>query len=552
MDDPKAALARSGKPLSGFWRIACRTMNSWISCLKSHAEPNAKFSTDAAKSSQFRTGPIARWHATSLIASGGACRLLLLFLVPLAFMGMAPLNAPSATAAKPRQVVLPPLYPYQEAIYLAPQNEAGIVAATQIGKSTGLAAWIIGRRASIPNSRGLWSAPTDYQLTPGFDAIEEFGSTSGLIESVRRSKGDRFIRFINGSMQDFRSWDEPDNLLGPAADDVVADQAEELTEKADANLSSRRSATLGPMRYSGNAGIMTGPFWRVCHRLEEEAKVGAAFFQRLTWRDKAAVLGPAKRAEYEAFIAKEKIRLGPEQFGRIYEAIFLRLGSGILDFAPIAVNGGDAMAPVELPFSEPWVPSEPCIAGLDLGKEDDWTVPSVWGRHTGRLKAMDRYKTIGWQAQVARAVRFVGPYASPSLPMILYVDETGLGKVVTELVIQECAGRPITPIGIDFSNPLKAAMLQSMQVDIEQRRRSMPYIAEAVSESQTLQRKMSGLLPKYEHAEGCHDDTVWSIGMAWHGMQIAGIHGVAVGHLTEQEAADADSESAIGMLRKEF
>ena len=455
-------------------------------------------------------------------------------------------------AGKPLRVVLPPLYPYQEAIYLAPSNEGGVLAATQIGKSTGLAAWVIGRRATIPHSRGLWAAPTDYQLTPGFDAIEEFGSTAGLLESVRRSKGDRFIRFINGSVQDFRSWDEADNLLGPAADDVVADQAEELTEKADANLSSRRSATLGPIRYSGNAGIMTGPFWKVCQRLEAEAKVGTAFFQHLTWRDKASTLTGQRRAEYEAFIAKEKIRLGPEQFDRIYEAIFLKLGSGILDYAPICVNGGNPLNPVPLPYTEPWSPREPVIAGIDLGKETDWTVPSAWGRHTGRLKAMDRFKTIGWEAQVVRAIRFLEPYADSALPMTLYVDATGLGSVVYELIQKECAGKPITPIAVEYTNPLKAGMLQAMQVDIERRVRSMPYIEEAVSESHTLQRKLRGLLPVYEHADGCHDDTVWSIGMAWYGMRLAGAQGISVAQMTNQEVADADEASVAGMLRKEF
>jgi hypothetical protein len=427
-----------------------------------------------------------------------------------------------------------------------------VVAATQIGKTTGLAAWIIARRMTISHSRGLWGAPTDYQLTPGFDAIEEFGTTGGLIESVRRSKGDRFIRFVNGSVQDFRSWDEPDNLLGPAADDIVADQAEELTEKADANLSSRRSATLGPMRYSGNAGISTGTFWKVCQRLAEEAKQGQSYFRRLTWRDKAAVLEPGRRAEYEAFIAKEKIRLGPEQFGRLYEAQFLKLGAGILDFGPISVNGGDALAPTALPFAEKWDPREPCVAGLDLGQEHDWTVPTVWGRHTGRLKAMMRFKDIGWEAQIARAIGCLSDYCDSALPLILYFDGTGLGRAVRETIVLQCQGKPITPIGLDFSNPLKAAMLQTMQVDIEQRRRTMPYIQEAISEAQTLQRKYAGLLPKYEHAEGCHDDIVWSIGMAWYGMGVAGIHGVSVGTLTQDEIRDADEESAVGMIEKVF
>lgn len=485
-------------------------------------------------------------------ANGVACPTLWLYRAVCLSLGMLALNAPSATGAKPRQVVLPPLYPYQEEIFLAPQNEGGIVAATQIGKTTGLAAWIIARRMTLPHSRGLWSAPTDYQLTPGFDSIEEFGSTASLLDSVRRSKGDRFIRFINGSVQDFRSWDEPDNLLGPAADDVVADQAEELTEKADSNLSSRRSATLGPLRYSGNAGISTGTFWKVCQRLEDEAKQGRSYFRRLTWRDKAAVLASPRREEYEAFIAKEKVRLGPEQFGRLYEALFLKLGAGILDFGPIAVNGGDALNPVQLPFSEPWQPAEPCVAGLDLGQENDWTVPTVWGRHSGRLKAMMRFKDIGWEAQIARAGGCLSDYASPSMPLILYFDGTGLGRVVRETILTQCQGKPITPIGLDFSNPLKAAMLQTMQVDIEQRRRTMPYIAEAIGEAQTLQRKLSGLLPKYEHAEGCHDDIVWSIGMAWYGMQVAGIHGVSVGKLTEDEIRDADDESIAGMSRKEF
>lgn len=450
-------------------------------------------------------------------------------------------------------VVLPTLYPYQEAMFLAQPKEAAVVAATQIGKTHGIAAWAFTRRLNIPESRGLWGAPTDYQLEPGFNAIKKLGQSSHTIKRLVESKGQRVIEFVNGSKEDFRSWEREDNLLGPTAHDVVADQAEELTEKADANMSSRRSATLGPIRYSGNAGIVSGAFWKACQRIEEEHKQGLSFFQRLTWKDKAATLEPSARAEYEAFIKREKIRLGHEQFGRLYEALFLKLGSGILDFTPIAINGGSALEPVSLPYAEPWLPHEPCVAAIDLGKESDWTVPCVWGRNSGRLKAMDRYKTIAWEAQVVRAVRFVTPYASPTLPLILYVDTTGLGSVVFEIVQKECAGKPITPIEINFDNNLKAAMLQAMQVEVEQRRISMPYIFEPISEAQTLQRKLrGGLLPVYEHADGCNDDTVWSCGMALYGMRIAGIHGVAVGSLTRQEVQDADSESSMAMSEKVF
>lgn len=429
-------------------------------------------------------------------------------------------------------VVLPTLYPYQEAMYLAEAKEAAVVAATQIGKTHGIATWAFARRAALHGSPGIWAAPTDYQLTPGFRTFKRLAESSRLLKRATESKGSREIELINGSIEHFRSWEREDNLLGPTAFDVVADQAEELTEKADANLSSRRSATLGPIRYSGNAGLMTGAFWKTCQRIEEEAKRGLAFFQHLTWRDRAAVLPPADRAEYESFIARERVRLGEEEFGRLYEARFLKLGSGILDFSRIAINGGSAVEPVSLPYREPWEPREQCIAGLDLGQEQDWTVLTVWGRETGRLKAMDRYKTISWEAQIARAVAILESYSSKPDPnanpfamtgdqgqtLFLYFDATGLGHAVREIIFRQVAEKPIVAIGIEFTNPLKASMIQYLQTDIENKRRSMPWIAELISEAQTLQRKKSGTLAKYEHADGCNDDAVWSAGLAFYGM----------------------------------
>jgi hypothetical protein len=202
---------------------------------------------------------------------------------------------------------------------------------------------------------------------------------------------------------------------------------------------------------------------------------------------------------------------------KIYEqeilAEFLDDGGAILDLRSVCVNGGTADDPVRLPFREPHG-GERCVLGVDLAKTQDFTVVAAVGERSGRLRFMDRFNRLDWPVQVERVKRIHEEYPGP-----IYVDATGLGDPVVSMFY--AAHVPITPV--KFTNESKTAIIQGLQVAVERREFTMPWITEAVAEADTLEVETlsSGKL-RYEGAEGFHDDVVIALGLVFYGRNTAG------------------------------
>ena len=454
-----------------------------------------------------------------------------------------PLAAGPAAGAT---LTLPPLYAYQEALVTHPRRDVAVVSATQIGKSTACAAWLLARLWCHPNARGWWCAPTYWQAENGYNILKTLATSAGVVKGLTRDSKLTFS-LINGAVIECRSWERDENLQGPSVHYMVIDEAGLLTPSARGILSSRRSATLGPIRYIGNPTANMTEFWR----LVQQAKAAdpdddrAPALMKWTWRDKAESFAPGPdRDAYINFIEDEKKNLPSDEFRRLYEAEFLEIGTGILDFKPVCVNGGDSAHPVRLPWSEPWnhdpdgFEDEPVVGGLDLGQRIDWTVLSLVGRRSGRLKAMLRIKDSSWDLQIEKVIALASQYgrrgagttyasslgttpnaAIPHRTVMVYFDETGVGGPLEERLTALRKDTPVRFRGVTFNSDNKQEMVQGLQLAIEQRIFSMPWIAEAVSEAETLERTALSTSIRYKAAEGFHDDVVWSLGLAVYGLR---------------------------------
>lgn len=410
-------------------------------------------------------------------------------------------------------------------------NELVLLGVVQMGKTFALAVWLYSYAWCRPGSLNWWTAPTYSQAEVGFKEmrthLEETGAIARAAESRLR------LDLANGSRVECRSWERDENLLGPSVDGgIVVDQAELLTGRARAIISTRRAASLGPIRYGGNAGMHGSEFYRLTRQAEKAQREGGARmgFLRWTWLDRLAALeqsDPAEAARYRTFIDGERLNLASEEFARLYESEFMSTGAGVLDLIPACKNGGDELQPVRLPFFEPWDPQEPCVAGLDLAKERNFSVLSVVGMHTGRLKAMDRFQRMPWESQMARVVSTLRRYSRTakeareanlqSNPIQLYLDATGIGGPVLELLVKGTMDAAIDCVPITFDNLKKQAMVAAIQVGVQQDSFSMPYIAEAVDEAANLERTGLTSTVRYSAPDGMHDDIVWSLGLALYG-----------------------------------
>jgi hypothetical protein len=369
-----------------------------------------------------------------------------------------------------------------------------------------------------------WVAPTKKQCKTGYRIIKSLAGRAGVLRSYK--DGDLNIVLVNGTEIDFRSWEVEENLSGESIYACVVDEAGQLTPLARSIISTRRSAKLGPIRYIGNATIELSELWRLARQAQSDAHP-SIHFMKWTWKHRARALTGAARRAYIRFIIDEYKNMSREDFRRLYCAEFLQLGTGVLDFRPISVNGGSEDEPVKLPFMEPWdfEVDGRCVAGLDLGQKQDWTVVTVWGRKSGRLKAMGRYRHARWEVQVERVFTMLEKYCIAKTDheagvrrqsLQVFYDANSIGGPVGELLQKRSIGTGVVVHGVHFSSESKQEMISATQLEIEQATISAPFIKELVNEADTLERTVLSSSIRYRHAKGFNDDTIWSAGLALH------------------------------------
>lgn len=337
------------------------------------------------------------------------------------------------------------------------------------------------------------------------------------------------LDFRNGSEEQFKSWERDENLGAATIHDVVVDEAHLITRSANGIIRSRRGATLGPIRYSGNASHTGGEWWRICKGSEQSD--GRVSFRKWTWRHRLEALRSSglteEAGEYQRFIDEEREHNPGEEFERLYEAEFLRLGTGLIDLRSVMTLGGDEANPVRLPYRAEW-DGEPCVGGLDLGQRQDHTVLMIFGRLSGRLLCMARFLGESWAVQVARVMRLATGYCRlPSsgadgadldrVSITIFFDETGIGGPVRELLRAASVDTAVTFRGVTFNSENKIEMIQAMQVSAEQRSMSLPFVRELAIECDTLERTPTATGVRYKASSGFKDDCVWSCGLALYG-----------------------------------
>lgn len=194
------------------------------------------------------------------------------------------------------------------------------MSATQIGKTTACALWLLARAWVQPGSLNWWAAPTYKDTDTGFERLVRFAQTAGIYVSHNVTK--RLLWLTNGSVIEARSWERPETIGAATVHNMVVDEAGELTVLAWAKLAARRSATLGPVRFIGNPGATGSAFWQICQQTIEREGAGdpGVRFIQWTWRDRARCLPQAAREAYVRFVEQQKRDLPPSEYRQLYEA----------------------------------------------------------------------------------------------------------------------------------------------------------------------------------------------------------------------------------------
>lgn len=387
------------------------------------------------------------------------------------------------------------------------------VSATQVGKTYLLAAWLLARALAHPSRVHpyWWLAPTYNQIVQGFRLVSGMAHSADVLESPPVMTPYPVLRFISGGMIEFRSWEREQNLMGTTIAGGVVDEAGLLTPEAQAAISTRRSSTLGPLRYIGNPGVMAGPFRKLCS-LGEQARIpgnkwaGVYGLHRWTWQDKRDALAlesVGMSREYAAFIEQERESLPDFEFRRLYDAEWTEDEAAVFRNVHECVDGTHTMAPG----------SDSFVLGVDVGQVVDYMAVVSMAKQTRRIDLRDRFRGVSFP-QAAERVKAISERLNA--PVVLEVNNQGVA-LQTEFDRIGVRYIPFTT-----TNQSKQEIILSLAADVQSKRVSIGDHAPMPYEFATFryERTPSGLY-RYGAPVGEHDDTVmaaalarWGIGRA--------------------------------------
>ena len=156
------------------------------------------------------------------------------------------------------------------------------------------------------------------------------------------------------------------------------------------------------------------------------------------------------------------------------------------------------------------IPNENYTIGVDLGKEEDFTVITVIRNSTCQVVDVHRFNKIDWSIQKkhikATATRFPNS--------VCWIDSTGLGDPIEE----DLRYSGVSTKNYKFSNKSKQELVEQLTVAIEQGLIGIPQCPKMQFLIDELRSFSYEKLPSgrysYSAPEGLHDDGVISLGLA--------------------------------------
>lgn len=348
---------------------------------------------------------------------------------------------------------------------------------------------IVRRCLERPGTMNWWVAPTYDQSAIAFRIICE--NFEGAMASKRESPKME-IKWLNGSILQFKSTNKADSLRGEGVHFLVVDEAQDVKDE-DWQASLRPTISDKP----GDALIIGTP-----------KKVGHWFHTMFTrgrdpeWPDYESFnLRTADNPIIPPEEIEEARRSLPDRiFRQEYLAEFVD-GESAVFRGIMACRKGD--------FEEP-LPGKRYRIGWDVAKHTDYSVITVMREDTRHVVAFDRFNQVDWEVQINRLEKLYRKYNRPPILM----DSTGVGDPVYDMVRK----RGMKVEGYKFNNTSKEHLINKLSAAIENQEISFPDIQVLIDELVIYEYEItqSGNI-RFNAPEGKHDDCVISLALAtWH------------------------------------
>lgn len=337
-----------------------------------------------------------------------------------------------------------------------------------------------------------WVAPTYLMAADVWRSIKDMLRD---VPAAHVNEAEHRIDLYSGSLG-VRSAFNPDRLRGAGLDFMVLDEAAYM----DATL---WPEVLRPMLLDrrGGAVFLSTPrgrnwFWNL-YQLGDDP-------EHADWRNFHMPSSANPRldtAELDAIRRASSERVWREE----YLAEFLT-GSGQV-FRGIETA---AIAPLDATPQ----PGHRYIAGVDWGRDLDYTVIAVLDADTDTLVALDRFTQVGWSLQRARLTALAERWH----PSAIWAESNSMGSVNIEALQAE--GLPVRPFTTTARS--KPPLIEGLALAIERGELTLMPDPVLIAElAAYTQERMPGGGYRYNAPSGLHDDTVIALALAWHGAQAA-------------------------------
>jgi hypothetical protein len=347
----------------------------------------------------------------------------------------------------------------------------------------------------------IWGAPTYNQVRIGMD--ETYKAAGGVADfNLSRME----VAFPRGGRILFRSLDNPDNARGLTADGIVLDESADV--KAAAWYEVLRPMLIDTGGWLWSIGTPKGRnWWWVEHQAAADRP------DAIAWQVPTLGVAVADGQLVRAVHPLENGAIPFVEIERLYatmsERVFLQ---EIL--AQFVEDGGGVFRGVRKAATakeqERALRGHVYLAGLDFGRQNDFTVMTVLDTLTNEIVAMDRFNQIDYHIQTGR----IAALAQRFQPAAIVAESNSIGVPMIEQLTR--LGLPIVPFTTTSASKQIAIDALALAFEREQLRILPDPTLIAELEAYEMERLPSGML-RYSAPDGMHDDTVMALALTWYG-----------------------------------
>ena len=299
------------------------------------------------------------------------------------------------------------------------------------------------------------------------------------------------LRFPNGSAIQMKTAENPESLAGAAVDAFVFDEFTMARERVWTEQLAPTMITTGG--HGLFIGVPKGNNWAT--KLWRYAKPADGWNQ-LSFKtlDNPMI----KLANYE--IMRESMPLLMQQQELQAEII---AGRGLVFRNIIECTGA--------PWQESPAPRSVYVAGLDWGKQNDYTVLTVIDVLKRECIYYDRFNAMDYPAQLERIRKQQGIWGFQRI----IAESNAMGGPLCDQLARD--GLPIEPF--DMNQTSKREIIELLQVAFETETFKIPSDELLIDELETMEMNLTKTgFPQYGAPSGLHDDLCMSLALAHWGI----------------------------------